>query len=160
MQHSATTGEKMRDRIQKKHNRAVELRYAGKTYEEIAAILTEEFPGKVSLTQSVRRWFMSGGRLEQEYTDYARKENERRRAFTMEEMKKLVEKIPVAYDIMLNNALKEAQSGAINDDLRKLLKDLAEIMGLSVPPGSAETEDPVARYFRLKREQIKQENGE
>ncbi len=64
------------------HEIAIEMRYAGNTYEEISKALTDKFdknhtPGKV------RRWFQSGGMLDKPYFDYAKKENERRRQYMM-----------------------------------------------------------------------------
>lgn len=82
------------------HYRAVELRYEGLTYREIAKILSEEYDRNIK-EQTLRWWFKSGGRCEKHYLDYANKESERRRRLIHTELKKTYNKIPAKLDALL-----------------------------------------------------------
>ncbi len=132
------------------HHQAIEFRYEGKTYKEITTLLTEKYqkPFKVD---TIRRWFISSGLLEKEYIDYAKKENERRKQFVLEELKKLIPKIPITFDALLGRKDKDGNKKLDAVTIRTL-ELLCEILNFKVEPGS-DTTNPVDEYFdRLEKE--------
>lgn len=61
--------------LKKHHKRAMELKYKGKTYEDVADILNEEF-GKSAVKEgfnenTLKHWFREGGTLVVPYREYA-----------------------------------------------------------------------------------------
>src|SRR3972149_4244680 len=87
------TDEKKEVKLMAYHYRAVELRYQGHTFPEVTRTITEEYQKDFKDTR-VRNWFTSRGILFRLYLDYARQESERRRQLVLEEMKKLLPKLP------------------------------------------------------------------
>lgn len=126
--------------LRKFHYEAVELRYQGKTYDEISRELTERHKRDFHL-KTVASWFYSGGLLEEVYIDYSRKENNRRRRTMLEEMKKVSVKLPIGYDKLYNKLIQELdnpENDKADETFRKLLKDLAEIFGIKISPDDNE----------------------
>ena len=151
------------------HHEAVELRYSGKPYAEVAAILTEKYKRDFR-DATVRRWFMTKGILESEYLDYSKKENERRRNLILEEIKKLLPMIPAKFQQLLERVATHPFTGAKlkdenNQTIPKLdtvtvttLKTLCEILGFKVEAGG-EVSDPVDRYFERLDEEVAAEEA-
>lgn len=117
------------------HHEAIELRYQGKTYAEIAELLTSKYKRDFK-DQTVRHWFSRTGMLDKEYRDYARQENERRRAYVLEELKKIVQVIPAKYQELIDRQIDNLSPGQqIYHDATKraILKDLCALLGFKVP---------------------------
>lgn len=132
------------------HYQAIEFRYEGKTYNEITTLLTEKYQ-KPFKENTVRHWFTSKRFLEKEYIDYAKKENDRRRQVVLEELKKIVPKIPLKFDALLER--KGKFGNPILDMVTvSTLKYLCEILNFKVEPGN-DMSNPVDEYFdRLEKE--------
>lgn len=138
------------------HYRAVELRYEGKTYQEIADILTRESHKDFNDSARIRRWFMSGGILEKDYSDYAKKENERRRRVTLEELKKIVPTIPIKFQEVLERKyfyinkktgdIVETDKNIVDKTTVTALLGLCKILGFQIDPPEAE-DDPLDKYL-------------
>lgn len=129
--------------LQGYHYRAVEVRYEGKTFNDICGILGAEFRKGVH-PDTIRKWFARGGLLENEYLDYARHENERRRQMMREELKKLVTKIPGKLDAIIGRMDNTGQP-----DMVALMgiKTLIEVLGITAsddPKTGAKLEE----YFK------------
>ena len=60
--------------LRKKHHLAIELRYLGHTYQEIADAIQDE-TGEACSASGIRNWFSDGGKLQQPYLQYCEKEN-------------------------------------------------------------------------------------
>lgn len=130
------------------HYEAIELRYQGKGYDEMAQYLTEKYKKDFKI-ERLRKWFMTGGILADMYLDYARQENDRRRKFVMEEMKKLLPTIPKTYQEIIERTLPDLTNGQkiYHDSVkRQVLKDLCELFGFKLEPG-ADGSDPLDEYF-------------
>ena len=143
------------------HYEAIELRYQGKTYNEIAAYLTEKFK-KDFKDERMRQWFKSGGILEAMYMDHSRKENDRRRKFVMEEMKKLYSTIPKNYQEILERPITELTKGQriMQDSVKaKVLKDLCGILGFTISD-LGDGNDPLEEYFVRAEKEIDDNEGE
>lgn len=124
------------------HHRAVELRYQGSTYKDIMGTIAMEFRRGIS-ESTVKKWFMRGGLLNQEYLEYAKAENLQRRQMMREELKKLVSKVPIVLDSVLSRKDETGQSDMVALQGVKLV---VEIMGISgeEEPGSGSV---LAEYF-------------
>ncbi len=148
------------------HYRAVELRYAGKNYPEIAEALTTEF--KKDFTHDrMRKWFARKGILETQYLDYAKKENERRRQEIMEEAKKILPLIPQKYhDLLTKRFVINAISGEFIKDengkkVEKLdsitvnaLRNFCEMLGFKIENADSGG-DPLEEYFDRAEEELR-----
>lgn len=129
------------------HDRAVELRYQGKTYAEIALLLTDEFK-KDFRDDRIRKWFsLSTGILAHKYLEYARMENDRRRQVIMEELKKVAGRIPATFDLLLD---RKYQDGTPKADMTTVaaLKLACEVMGFKIEPMDP-VGDPLDDYFSM-----------
>jgi hypothetical protein len=143
--------------FQKWHYRAVELRYEGKTYEEIVEGIKQEF-GKQFHIASIRKWFSRGELLHNEYIDYAKKENERRRQLVLEELKKIAPLIPTKIQELLTSRYLVAWGKKVVDPETgkpmpmldsttvKTLALLAEMLGFKVESNDV-AGDPLDEYF-------------
>lgn len=89
---------------------------------------------------SIRKWFGKGGLLLEEYMVYAGGENDRRRQYMREELKKLVGKIPVKLDKLLDSKDEKVQLHAV--------KLLVEILGISINDLPNTNSDKLAEYFK------------
>lgn len=84
------------------HFRAIELRYQGKKYDEIAEIVSKEFLFHKPLNPGVvRHWFARNGYLHSYYIEYAKQENRHRAEIMHTEMKKLVPKLAEVFDQLI-----------------------------------------------------------
>src|SRR3990167_9370763 len=127
--------------LQAHHHVAIEMRYVGKTYSQIAEDLTAQFKRDFR-ADVVARWFRSNGILELEYLDYARKENDRRRQFVVEELKKVIPKIPLKFEQLLDRTYMipiKKTGEVVNTNIPQLdivtvstLKTLCEILGFKI----------------------------
>ena len=123
--------------------RAIQLRYDGRSHQEITDILKQETQQEYKV-DTLRKWFMRGGKLDEEYLEYARAENEQRRQVVMEEIKKLVPIIPIRLSQLLNRkkynmfgamVKDEAGNPVLNLD-RVTIETIAQIcnlLGLNAP---------------------------
>lgn len=94
---------------------------------------------------------MRGGILEQEYIDYAKKENERRRRVVAEEMKKIIPKIPQKYVEILERSIESLDPETVvkRDNVTvKLLKDLCLLLGFKLNEDDSDAESVLAKYLR------------
>ena len=139
-------------KLQAVHYRAIELRYLGSTYKQVSELLKKEFK-KNHGEHKVRRWFMSGGMLEAEYLDYSEKENERRRRLVLEDMKKITTLIPTAYEELFKKLVAELKKPeATHETLRKLLRDLSELLDIKLERSEAKRQSTIDAFFdRLER---------
>lgn len=83
--------------LQAYHHEAIEQRYLGKTYKEIAEYLSKRYAAgkrKDFKEVTVRFWFGTVGMLYDAYFEYSKSENERRRRAMTEELKKLLPMVP------------------------------------------------------------------
>lgn len=134
------------------HHLAIELRYGGKTYKEIAESLTKIF--KVNIRPDrIGHWFASSGILEQPYLDFANKESERSRRLVLEELKKLAPRIPKKLIALLERS---DESGKPKLDAVTLgtLKLMCDMFNVNVPlPAPKEAhETRIEAYLRRLQE--------
>lgn len=146
------------------HHRAIELRYMGNTYEEVAQKLKEEFQKEFQNIR-LRQWFRSGGILEALYLDYSKKENDRRRQLTLEKMKSVLDMIPEKYIALLNQRFETDLFGKkildengkpipkLDSVTAKILKDICEMMGFKVE-GNSDGSDPLDEYFTRAEQEL------
>lgn len=84
------------------HFRAIELRYQGKKYEEIAQIISKEFLFKDLISSgTIRNWFCRGGYLHPLYIEYAKQENRYRAEVMHTEIKKVTPKLAEVFDKLI-----------------------------------------------------------
>lgn len=76
--------------LRKKHHLAIELRYAGKPYNEIANTIQTE-TGEACSASGVRNWFADGGKLQQAYFEYCEQENTTRERETRMRLRSLTQ---------------------------------------------------------------------
>lgn len=145
-----------KNNLKKHHYRAVELRYEGKTYENITTILAGEFKRQFH-ESTIRKWFMSKGALEALYLDYANKENDRRRKLVMEEMKKLTQQIPSNYQQLLKTLKDGINHPAMAGIMRATLRDLCEMLGFRVE--ELDNTNPVDDFFDRVEQQVENEGS-
>lgn len=131
------------------HYAAVELRYQGKTYPSITAVLSETFSRDFK-EQSVRRWFADRGLLHEEYLDYATVTNKERRELIVNAMHQLLPLIPRTFEALLNR--KDVNG---NDKLDmvtlKTLKLLCDYFGVKEwfqQELASDKEDPIDAFFK------------
>lgn len=125
------------------HYRAIELRYEGKSHPDISEILSKEFSMDI-VVERVRRWFMSGGALDNHYLEYAKKENHRRRRLMVQELQKLAPKYVKRFEELLD---RRDISGALKLDAVTVntLRELAK--NLHLVETDETDEDPVDSYW-------------
>jgi len=143
-------------KLQKYHYEAIEMRYRGLTYKEICKELQKTSPRPVK-ESTIMNWFSRRGMLGKEYLDYAKKENHRRRQVVLEELKKIVLKIPAKYDALLDRV--DSKGGEKLDMVtRATLKDLCELLGFKFEPEGSS--DPLDDYFDRAEQEIKKEDAD
>lgn len=129
--------------LQAYHRRAIELRYEGQTYKEICGHLGVEFKiGKHPDT--IKRWFGKDGLLAQHYADYAKDENDHRRQVMRTELKKLVGKVPIVLQGLIERTDKTGQPDAV---ALMAIRTLTEILGITADD-EKETQDVLEQYMR------------
>lgn len=136
-------------KLQAYHFRAIELRYSGNTYKEVATQLETEFK-KSFKDQTIRFWFSKNGQLDELYLDYARQENDRRRQHMREELKKLLPEIPKKFEALLNRP-------QIDTLTLRTVKELCSVLGFKLQ-GDDDTQDALDEFFDRVEDEIEKEN--
>lgn len=139
--------------MRKKHWLAIEYRYLGMTYPEIAAKITEAGDAETLAAETVRRWFMAGGMLEHMYIVHSQQESERRRRLAVHELQKTLVKIPIIMDEILER--KDPMTGGRKHDkiLVETIKELNRMLGFP-GDGSNELTNPIDQYFDRLEDEI------
>lgn len=96
--------------LQAWHYEAIELRYNGSKYKEIANALFDKY-GKYILEGRIRKWFMTGGILHDLYAEYSKQQTEERRELMHQQLRQLGMKIPIVLDETLFRPLRNAFTG-------------------------------------------------
>lgn len=129
------------------HHRAVELRYYGKTYGEIAETISKEL-GKNYQEPRVRRWFGAGGIVESEYKDYSGLENDRRRQLIANKLYAQMPRIPELIQSILNR--KDEFGNEVLDMLTiRTLAFLCKLLNLRVDAEDNYAVDPMEEFRKL-----------
>lgn len=128
------------------HHRAVELRYLGKTYGEIAEVISKELDNNYQEPR-VRRWFGTGGIVENEYKHYSEQENNRRRQLISNHLYALLPRIPELIEAILNR--KDRFGNDVLDMLTvRTLKFLVDLLDLKVREEDYKP-DPMESWFEF-----------
>ncbi len=164
-------GTDVKPRLFEMHYKALEYRYGGFTYKEIAEALNKEYPKMPPPYERIKKWFEVGGIVEQPYIDYAKKENDRRRQHLRQKMEGLLTQLPDKFRELINErfVINPFSGEVIKDEKGKpipkrdkvlldALNSLAAMMGFKIEQSEGEAEeDPVDRFFRLAEEKAQAE---
>jgi hypothetical protein len=101
--------------LQAWHYEAIELRWQGKTYREMAEIIWSKY-GKRLREDRMRRWFTRGGILHDKYEEYASRENDMRQSDIRQRLTALAESIPDVLQDTLFQPLRNPFTGQILKD--------------------------------------------
>jgi pyruvate/oxaloacetate carboxyltransferase len=101
--------------LQAWHYESVEQRYQGKTYKQISEIIWTKY-GKRMREDRIRRWFMRGGILHDNYETHANRENEMRQSDIRQRLTALAESIPDVLQDTLFQPLRNPFTGQIIKD--------------------------------------------
>ncbi len=128
--------------LQGYHYRAIELRYAGKTFREICGTIAVDFKKGVH-PDTIQKWFARKGLLHEEYMTYARAENDQRRLLMREELKKLLTQIPAKLQEIMN---RKDSSGQPDMVALMGVKTIMETLGVTANDDT-KTNDVLKDYF-------------
>jgi hypothetical protein len=146
--------------LQGYHHRAIELRYSGTRFDDVARILGEEFKREFK-PQTLRTWFGRKGMLFDEYEDYSDKENRARMAIAKQEMKKVMPLLPPKIVAILSRTKQVTDDKGTTTEVEVIdnltlgmIRDLLKVFRVDLGEKEKELENPLNEFFdRLEQKQ-------